>query len=108
MGIDWEDKKGPPVSGCKDSIQQKVVIDVLRERGRQDTKWGPEHDRNEETETNWIAYIQEYTSGAGRGAKYDFRQRMIITAALAIAAVEALDANRAATEDAGANTNVPG
>lgn len=116
MGAMFEtDEPLPPlrtVLNPKDEFQLKAIEDVLAERTRQDGKWGSLHDRTEETEHDWIVYIQEYASGAGRGAKYDFRQRMVIAAALAIAAIEAHDANlaaaRVADPEAGANVNVPG
>lgn len=69
----------------------KAFASIINERRYQDEKWGgPEHDDGE-TELNWQRYITEYANAQGRSASYDFRKRMVKVAALAMAAIEAVD-----------------
>lgn len=77
-----------------DADEQKVIVDVLKERTYQKGLWTVDFDANN-TEANWLSYINHYANGVGKALKYkdDFRVRMIKTAALAIAAVRALDVN---------------
>ena len=69
----------------------KVLKDVYNERSYQDTKWGGTPFDRQHSEAEWLTWINEYANGTGRAEGRAFRERMIKTAALAVAAVEALD-----------------
>jgi transposase-like protein len=75
-------------AGALGEIREKVVRDVLEERYRQIAQWSITHDDNEHTMSSWIALLKKFTPNSFDGK---FRERMIQTAALAIAAVESLD-----------------
>lgn len=83
-----------------------ALVSVIEERQRQDAKWGgPEHD-DAEPPMAWVDYVTRYASWAGMMAlmggaegKAKYRRRMMQTAALAVAAVEAYD--RAALDSEG-------
>lgn len=70
----------------------KVLKEVWDERSYQDDKWGGKSFDNQHSEAEWLNWINEYANGTGRALTYDFRKRMIKVAALAVAAVEAMDA----------------
>jgi hypothetical protein len=74
-------------------MSRQGIFDAINdERAYQDKKWGgAAHDDNQETEADFVRYIGEYSAGAGRSANYDFRTRMVKTAALAVAAIERHD-----------------
>lgn len=68
----------------------KAVSDVLKERRRQDIKWGgPEHDDGHSAE-DWERFIMKRIPLSST-LDAPFRQRMVEVAALAIAAAESLD-----------------
>lgn len=82
-----------------------VLKEVYNERGYQDKLWGGKGFDTTHTEAEWLTWISEYAYGNGRAAGRAFRERMIKTAALAVAAVEALDVKNKQEEEA--NSNVP-
>ncbi len=68
-----------------------AIIDVLKERERQETKWGRQnHDPN-----TWISILgEEYGEACRASNEKDgegYRKELIETAAVAVAAVEAYD-----------------
>lgn len=72
-----------------------VLMDVQRERERQDAKWGgPLHDDQHNT-ADFVQLIEDYAGRArtmaGMSSHDKARHRLIQVAALAVAAVEALD-----------------
>lgn len=79
---------------------EEVLEEVKRERIRQDTLWGKKFD-DTHTQNDWVAFITCYAGKGMRkmpgeeGQQYpgpeSFRWAMIQVAALALAAVEALD-----------------
>ena len=76
---------------------QRVLSEVSAERRRQNQKWGgPGHD-DHHTVAEWARLIQNYAGWAEVMAgmqSYDkARNRLVQVAALAVAAVEALDRN---------------
>ena len=84
--------------------QQALVETVLAERNAQDAQWGgAEHDANHDMR-DWHVYIAKQLHRAGVIADADerfgatdeqraeYRQRLVKIAALALAAMEALDA----------------
>ncbi len=75
-------------------IQQKVMLDVIDERARQDMQWGPEHDDKHPT-FEFVQLIQNYSNWAqvmsANGSEDKARRRLVQVAALAFAAVEAID-----------------
>ena len=76
-------------------IQKKAMFDVVNERARQDAKWGgPEHDDKHPT-YEFVQLIQDYSGWArvmaGMGSNNKARRRLVQVAALAIAAIEAID-----------------
>jgi hypothetical protein len=63
--------------------------EIQLERQRQAEKWGGAQHDDHHTANDWIAFIAFH---AGRASyKADFRAQMIKVAALAVAAIEALD-----------------
>jgi hypothetical protein len=79
-----------------------AIHDEFRaERARQDEEWGgAAHDDRHSIET-WIALLTERVGQAFTGYQYRdrpaYRQRLIQTTALAIAAAESLDRQEAVT-----------
>jgi len=72
----------------------RILRDVADERSRQKRLWGREFD-DRNTPSDWVAYIAQY-AGRHISAPFDpdlFRRDMLSTAALAVAAIEALDRN---------------
>ena len=77
------------------------LTDVATERRRQDARWGgAAHDDAQPMET-FIGLIRDYAAWARvafrAGESGEARERLIQTAALAVAAVESLDRRHAAT-----------
>jgi hypothetical protein len=73
----------------------KAITDVMAERWRQDAKWGgPGHD-DHHTVAEWVQLIEDYAGWArvmaGMNSPEKARNRLIQVAALAVAAVEAMD-----------------
>jgi hypothetical protein len=81
-----------------------VYDEIRAEREYQTNKWGVEADDTANTPNDWVAYIAHHASRWFKGGFLpvkggsvdDFRTQMIKTAALAVAAVESLDRQRAA------------
>lgn len=73
-----------------------VYADILTERMAQDRKWGgPKHDDAHEV-SEWVVFIQEKLDRAEEADDdAGYRRRMVQVAALAVAAVESLDRQRA-------------
>jgi len=71
--------------------REKVYAEIDKERAYQDGKWGGTSFDDTQTEQDWEKYIKEYSQGEGRAAGRAFRERMIKTAALAVAALESLN-----------------
>lgn len=77
---------------------QTILAEVHTEREYQTEKWGTDNDAFN-TPFHWNAYINQYASRHLIGTPLDetdpvlFRVDMIKVAALAVAAVEALDRN---------------
>jgi hypothetical protein len=69
---------------------EEVLKEVVDERVYQDQKWGGKEFDKTHTESDWLSWINEYANGQGRAKNYDFRKRMVKTAALAVAALESL------------------
>ena len=86
-----------------DAARSGIYAQVQAERERQDAKWGgPDHDANH-TAGDWISFIAEHADKAlraemgpidGDADLDEYRRRLIEVAALAVAAVEALDKQR--------------
>lgn len=79
----------------EDQSPTSVLHDITAERERQDAKWGgAEHD-DQKSPNDFIQHIQDYAGWArvmaGMGSVEKLRKRLIQVAALAVAAVEALD-----------------
>jgi ribosomal protein L11 methylase PrmA len=69
----------------------RVLDDIMRERDRQDAKWGgPEHD-DEHWEEHWQSFIEERLNTKEFPMHPSYRQEMVEVAALAIAALESFD-----------------
>lgn len=76
----------------------QAVTDVMLERARQDAKWGgPAHDDHHSV-AEWVQLIEDYAGWsrvmAGMNSQDKARRRLIQVAALAVAAVEAMDRPR--------------
>jgi hypothetical protein len=72
-----------------------VLREVLAERGRQDDKWGGSVNDDRKGPDDWHAHIADYNGWARNMARMGSldkaRRRLIQVAALATAAVEAID-----------------
>lgn len=77
---------------------EKVLDDIRAERAYQDKTWGGSGFDDTQSEADWEKYIKEYSQGEGRAAGRDFRTRMVKTAALAVAAIQAHDRKAAKGE----------
>lgn len=81
---------------------EKIFAEIKAEREYQKNKWGNEADVTINTPNDFVAYITHYASRWFKGGftPYpssivdDYRTHMIKTAALAVAAIEALDSMR--------------
>lgn len=75
-------------------VTTNVLYDVMKERARQDGKFGKEHDDNK-LPMDWCADINAYATWAHQmqrmGSMDKYRRRLIQVAALAMAACESLD-----------------
>lgn len=73
-----------------------VYADIFAERMAQDRKWGgPKHDDAHDV-SEWVVFIQEKLDRAEEADDdAGYRRRMVQVAALAVAAVESLDRQRA-------------
>lgn len=96
----WDKQPPGPVLVAMSRIQQEVLMDVVEERSRQDEKWGGEGHDDKHSVRDWVTYIMAYL---GRivsrenkwGADSKLARKLFIqVAALAVAAVEALDRRR--------------
>lgn len=79
-----------------------VYEEIQAERAYQDKKWGHEIDDTKNTPWTWSSYIGQYSTKWMVGtfpplSKFvdDFRSKMIKVAAIAVAAVESIDRQRA-------------
>jgi hypothetical protein len=81
-----------------------VYDEIKAERKYQDDKWGTEVDDTLNTPWMWVSYITAYATKWMKGTFAplekpvvdDFRNKMIKTAAICVAAVESIDRQRAA------------
>ena len=77
-------------------MREEILAEVNAERDRQDSFWGHSFD-DVNNPNDWVAYITRYVSDgaySGRTQKYshkDFREALIKTAALCVAAVESYE-----------------
>jgi hypothetical protein len=85
------------------NIRQAILNEVNLERVSQEHRWGNDTDDTKNTPWMYTAYIAQYAGSWMRGkflplAKSDtdlFRTAMLKVAALAVAAVESIDRQRA-------------
>ena len=85
------------------SIRERIFGEIAGERAYQDNKWGTEVDDTKNTPWMWASYVAQYATSWMRGkflplASDDtdlFRKAMIKVAAIAVAAVESVDRQRA-------------
>jgi hypothetical protein len=86
------------------TTRQEIYKEIEAERAYQDTRWGTSTDDAKNNPFNWVSYVASYSTKWMKGefppftkTTVDaFRVSMIKTAAIAIAAVESLDRQRAA------------
>jgi len=90
--------KPTPSTPTQPTPRQVVFAQIHEERRRQDGQWGgPDHD-NEHSRRVWAGLIGEHVSRAVKLARSrsasagdSYRHRLIATAALCVAAIEAYD-----------------
>ncbi len=72
----------------------RILDEITAEREYQDGKWGSVFDA-QNTVNDWVTYIVHYLSNASRMPfnRDDYRKGLVKAAALAVAALEALDSN---------------
>lgn len=71
--------------------QETILNEIRQERKYQDQKWSGSSFDDTHSEADWLQWLNEYANGTGRAAGRAFRERMVKTAALAVAAIEAMD-----------------
>ena len=75
---------------------EKIFLDIAKERGYQDSRWGgKEHDEKHSID-NWVAFMTPYLGAAVKGDnwkqdKAKTRTALIKVAALCVAALQSLD-----------------
>lgn len=78
-------------------IAQKVVDDVLNERGYQRGRWSVEHDVLH-SQCEWVTILSTWVGKAASvalgGDKSALRKRLVQVAAICMAAIESLDRER--------------
>ena len=84
------------MSSMSDTLTRQLARNDLyreidKERAYQDGKWGGSAADDGRSEADWESWIKEYSQGEGRAKGRAFRERMLKTAALAVAALEAHD-----------------
>lgn len=80
-----------------------ILEEIKNERARQDAMWGHEIDDTKNTPWMWAAYIAQYATKwmVGSFTPFErttvdgFRTCMVKVAAIAVAAIESLDRQRA-------------
>jgi hypothetical protein len=80
-----------------------ILDEIEAERRYQDSRWGHKTDDTLNTPWMWVAYITLYSSKwmvgtflpLGKDTTDTFRKMMVKTAALAVAAIESVDRQRA-------------
>ena len=84
-----EELVGEPANAA----QSLIVAQILDERQRQDEKWGGADHDDEHEATEWLSFIDEHRLRARKvvSDRDAFRHRLVIIAALAIAAIESID-----------------
>ena len=72
--------------------QEVILAEIRQERQKQDQIWGKTFD-DRNTLVEWITYITKYAGNAytHKWDVYVFRTKMLQVAAIAVAAVEAID-----------------
>ena len=95
------------MSARRDEHMMGILLDIAAERGRQDEKWGPDH---RQVNSVWGLILTEEVGEAAEAALEVFapgdsdeffkarehlREELVQVAAVAVAWLEALDANRA-------------
>ena len=75
--------------------RQRVLEQIRAERRRQDLKWGGSQHDDEHSTAAFVQLIEDYAGWArtmaGMGTHDKARNRLVQVAALAVAAVEAID-----------------
>lgn len=90
---DWEEEKRsyPSEDGEEPQARDIIFVEIDEERLYQDRVYGGADFDDSLEEKHWLKFISEYANGVGRAEDYDFRTRMVKTAALCVAAVESFD-----------------
>ena len=78
---------------------ENILEEIRKEREYQKTRWGTDADDTVNTPNDWVGYISNYTSrwmdGTFRPYKratlVKFRESMVKSATLAVAAIESID-----------------
>lgn len=86
--------KAEGLRAAVDGAASRVYLEIAVERVHQDAKWGGHAHDDEHTNADWRGFIYDHTAMATGGAA---RKQFLRVAALAVAAVEAID-RRAARE----------
>jgi len=73
----------------------QICESIADERRRQDTQWGPDHD-DQHQPADWANIIQSRPIGLGLSPNSHYaRKRVLRMAAVAVAAIEAIDRRNA-------------
>jgi len=82
--------------------REQALIDVAKERERQDEKWGGANHDDDHTPDFWVQLIKNYAGWAqvmaGMDSPDKYRKRMIQVAALAVAAAGGMDRQLSAAQ----------
>ncbi|MCD1628293.1 hypothetical protein [Marinobacter shengliensis] len=101
-GSHWRRARIVPLTAALQTEGDGWLSEVAAERCRQDQKWGgPEHD-DKKSPNDFVQHIEDYAGWArvmaGMGSYAKYRRRMVQVAALAGAAIEAVDRAIARTQ----------
>lgn len=87
VSVDAEIRRRASAPGAAERLEH-VLCDVRRERASQDAEHGGAAHDDTHTFDEWAAFIRKQLARAESGAR---RERLVKVAALAVAAVEAID-----------------
>ena len=79
-----------------DVAQQVVLNQIIAERRRQDSQWGGAGHDDEHGPSDWLGFLKEHRDRAAKTVKDSdaYRHRLVVIAALAVAAIESHDRGR--------------
>ncbi len=76
--------------------QNSIIEEIIKERKKQDEQWGGQEHDDKHVPADWLVYIMKFMGRMGQATQHPFEKKvyrdcMIKTAALALAAIESID-----------------